>query len=388
MQVIHAGQPFPPSWSFAVFLAGPTPRSPDVPSWRPEALALLAEAGFRGVVFVPETASGDRSPDYDDQVEWERQGLNFADRILFWVPRDLERMPALTTNVEFGRWCTSGKVVLGFPRSAPKNKYLQWLAGVEGVPVSHTLRETITAALEGSTDAAERRAGERHIPLHVWRTPAFQAWYESYKRAGNSLEEARLVWSFCRPGTRQTFAHVLHARIWVAAEGRYKDNEWVLSRPDVACVVLYHRPPGAKLLDTQVVLVREFRTAARTTDGFVRELPGGSHAEAGWSPEEVALAEVREETRLLLAGEQLRRVGSRQLVGTLSSHHGHVFAAELTDAERSGLRERAATGVVGGVTEDTERTFVEVVTLRELLGEGLADWATVGMVLQALTPRS
>jgi 8-oxo-dGTP pyrophosphatase MutT (NUDIX family) len=369
----------------AVFLAGPTPRSPDVPSWRPEALALLAEAGFRGAVFVPETATGECSPDYDDQVEWERQGLNFADRILFWIPRDLERMPALTTNVEFGRWCTSGKVVLGFPPSAPKNKYLKWLASVEGVPVYHTLRETIAAALDGSTDAPERRGGERHVPLHVWRTASFQAWHQSLQRAGNSLEEARLLWSFCPRGTCHTFAHVLHARIWVAAEGRHKDNEWVLSRPDISCVVLYHRPVQADPLDTQIVLVREFRAAARTADGFIRELPGGSHAEAGWPPHEVALAEVHEETGLLLAGERLRRVGSRQLAGTLSSHHGHVFAAELTDAELTGLRERATTGAVGGVAADTEQTFIEVVTVRELLGQGLADWATVGMVMQALT---
>jgi 8-oxo-dGTP pyrophosphatase MutT (NUDIX family) len=383
MQVIYAGQTFPPSWSMALFLAGPTPRSPDVPSWRPEALALLADAGFLGAVFVPETASGERFPDYDDQVEWERQGLNFADRILFWVPRELERMPALTTNVEFGRWCTSGKVVLGYPLAAPKNKYLKWLASVEGVPVYHTLRETVAAALAG-LEAAERVGGERYVPLHLWRSEPFQAWYQSLRGAGNGLEEARVLWSFCRPATGRTFAHVLHARVWVASEGRHKDNEWVLSRPDVSCVVLYHRPPEAGPLDTLVVLVREFRTAARTADGFVHELPGGSHAEADCPPAEVACAEVGEETGLLLAPERLRRVGGRQLVGTLASHHAHVFAAELTAEELALLRQRAATQEACGVAADSERTFLEVVTLRELLASGLADWATLGMVWQAL----
>jgi 8-oxo-dGTP pyrophosphatase MutT (NUDIX family) len=383
MQVVHAGQPFPPSWSMAVFLAGPTPRSPEVPSWRPEALELLAAAGFRGAVFVPEPASGERFPDHDDQAEWERQGLTLADRILFWVPRDLRTMPALTTNVEFGRWCTSGKAVLGYPPSAPHNNYLGWLAGTEEVPVLHSLRETVAAAVVGWAEAPERSGGERYVPLHVWRTEAFQSWYASLRAAGNRLEEARLLWSFNRPGTGHVFAYVLRARVWVAAEGRYKDNEWVLARPDVACAVLYRRGQ-AGLRDTEVVLVREFRTPARTPDGFVHELPGGSHAGEPLPPLLVAVEEVREETGLLLGQERLRRVGSRQLAGTLSSHHGDVFAAELTAAELESLRRRAATGQAGGVAQDTERTLLEVVTVGRLLEEGLTDWATVGMVLQAL----
>ena len=38
----------------SIFLAGPTPRSKEVKSWRPEAIRLLKEKGFDGVVFVPE----------------------------------------------------------------------------------------------------------------------------------------------------------------------------------------------------------------------------------------------------------------------------------------------------------------------------------------------
>src|SRR6266511_3357557 len=38
----------------SLFLAGPTPRSADVPSWRPEALNLLRGLGFAGTVLVPE----------------------------------------------------------------------------------------------------------------------------------------------------------------------------------------------------------------------------------------------------------------------------------------------------------------------------------------------
>jgi ADP-ribose pyrophosphatase YjhB (NUDIX family) len=387
MRVVHAGQPFPESWRLAIFLAGPTPRSPEVPSWRPEALELLAASGFDGVVFVPETPSRERAPEYDNQVEWERQGLNLADRLLFWIPRDLTTLPAFTTNVEFGRWCTSGKVILGFPPSAPKNKYLAWLAGVEGVPVHGTLADSVAAALEGWRDAPERSGGERHVPLHLWQTEAFRAWYASLRAAGNRLEEAQVLWSFARPGKGAAFAWALHARIWVASEGRYKDNEWVLARPDVSCVVLSHRPEGAELLETRVVLVREFRTPARTADGFVHELPGGSHTDSGLSPAEVASEEVSEETGLRLEPGRLCLVGSRQLAATLSAHHGHVFAAELTAEEMERLARQAASGEPCGVEGDSERTYLEIVTVGELLAGELADWATVGMVLQALGER-
>jgi 8-oxo-dGTP pyrophosphatase MutT (NUDIX family) len=383
MRVVYAGQPFPDAWTMAVFLAGPTPRSPEVPSWRPEVLALFAAAGFRGVVFVPEPASGERAPEYDDQVEWERQGLNFADRILFWVPRDLQTMPAFTTNVEFGRWCTSGKIVLGLPPSAPKNKYLAWLAGVEGVPIRYSLAETVTAVLHDGEPATERRDGERHVPLHIWRTETFQAWYRHLRQAGHRLDEARLSWVFA-PHEGRVFAWVLHARVWIESEQRHKENEWVLGRPDLACTILHHRSPGADLLDTRIVLVREFRCAARTPDGFVHELPGGSSSLLGSEPRAIACAEIEEETGLRIAAERLRPLGGRQVAATLSAHHAHTFAAELSAEEMELAQRLAAEGNVAGVVADTERTFIEVATVRDILERGLTDWATVGMVMHAL----
>jgi 8-oxo-dGTP pyrophosphatase MutT (NUDIX family) len=382
MQIVHAGQPFPDSWTFAVFLAGPTPRSADVPSWRPAALAHLESRGFDGVIFVPEPPTGRRSPEYLDQVEWERQGLHFADRIVFWVPRDTATLPGFTTNVEFGRWCTSAKAVLGFPPGAPKTKYLAWLAGVEGVSVHSSLEETLDDALAGWPGAPRRSGGERHVPLHVWNTPAFQGWYRDLTRHGNRLDAAEVLWA--SPGKGLPFAHVLRARVWVAAESRHKENEWVLSRPDVACVVLYHRPPGAGLLETEVVLVKEFRTPGRSADGFVREPPGGSHPGGEEDPVGLAVAEVEEETGFRIDPARLRPLGCRQGAGTLSSHQIHAFAAELSAEEMGLMRRRAAEGRVYGVGEDSERTAVEVLPLRRLLSESLTDWTAVGVLLQAL----
>lgn len=65
--------------------------------------------------------------DYLDQVSWEREALTEATTILFWIPRSFPDMPALTTNVEFGYWMHSGKIIYGRPDNAEKIKYLDWL---------------------------------------------------------------------------------------------------------------------------------------------------------------------------------------------------------------------------------------------------------------------
>ena len=100
----------------SIFLAGPTPRSPDVQSWRPDALKILADLEYTGTVYVPERKSFSPGFKYTDQVEWEYAGLENATIIVFWVPRVIETMPAFTTNVEFGRYVGSGRAVYGRPQ--------------------------------------------------------------------------------------------------------------------------------------------------------------------------------------------------------------------------------------------------------------------------------
>lgn len=113
----------------SIFLAGPTPRSVDIKTWRVEAVKILEELGFDGIVYVPEKENDNRTFDYINQVYWEREALYSATVIAFWIPREIETMPAFTTNVEFGYWLAknSSKVIYGRPDEAKKNKYLDWL---------------------------------------------------------------------------------------------------------------------------------------------------------------------------------------------------------------------------------------------------------------------
>lgn len=111
----------------SIFLAGPTPRGKEVASWRVEAIKKLEELGFDGVVFVPEYSTWIPKENYEEQANWEREALTEATVILFWIPRSFPDLPAFTTNVEFGYWLHSKKVIYGRPDGAPKTKYLDWL---------------------------------------------------------------------------------------------------------------------------------------------------------------------------------------------------------------------------------------------------------------------
>jgi hypothetical protein len=143
MNVIYARQTLPHS----IFLAGPTPRDRNTPSWRPEALDILRCLDYQGMVFVPEDDDYS-NVDYDKQVGWEFDALNCASVIAFWVPRELTKMPAFTTNVEFGMFVHSRKVLLGFPPEAEKMSYLEHHAKVNGVPVFDNLRSLLECAVK------------------------------------------------------------------------------------------------------------------------------------------------------------------------------------------------------------------------------------------------
>ena len=111
----------------SIFLAGPTPRSEKIESWRKQALKKLEELGFDGIVNIPEYSSWISRGNYNDQVLWERKALENAKVILFWIPRELPDMAGFTTNVEFGYWLHSKKVIYGRPDNTPKSRYLDWL---------------------------------------------------------------------------------------------------------------------------------------------------------------------------------------------------------------------------------------------------------------------
>lgn len=410
MNVVWALNEPPESYTKSIFLAGPSPRQQDQSNWRADALSILDRMGYDGVVYVPLPESGIWTRDYESQVTWEVKNLNRADQIVFWVPRS-ESLPGLTTNVEYGRYFDSGRAVLGFPDTATSMRYLAHIGQISGVPQYGSLEETLAEAVRRCGSGSLRSGGERDIPLNIWNLQHFQSWYWAQTSAGNRLDAAEVLFTF-RVGPQKgfVFAFILHVNVHIASEGRNKINEFIFARPDIATVVGYQKPSvshndfrsfaedtvyrnsAARLLDFEIAIIREFRSPARTTDGFIREVPGGSSWKPGTDPFVTMTHELEEETGLgessgfTLDPARLRRVGSRQLCGTLSVHQAHVFAVELTEKEMAFLRSQQDDNVVHGVEADTERTYVEVHRLGDLLASNsnLLDWSVLGQILTAL----
>lgn len=392
MEVVYTGEEMPEKFTKSIFLAGPTPRNKEEQeSWRPDALRILEDKGFDGVVFVPEDRKGEFKLEYDDQIAWEEKYLNVADCIVFWVPRDIEpdskgypKMAAFTTNVEFGTWQTSGKIVFGAPPKATKNGYLKYYSEKYNVPMADTLADTLNDAMDMLGEGAERSGGERYVPLLIWNQESFQSWYKAQTGAGNRLEEAKMLFNF-RPRFKDfVFLWILHVKVYVEAEDRIKDNEFVMARPDISSVCLYHKTSAgfpASWKDIEVVLVREFRSPASTENGFILELPGGSSTKKA-NPEEVAAEEVHEEMGLYIEPDRLKLYGTRQLAGTFSTHKANLFAAEITADELEWLKSQK--DIAHGNEADSERTFIEIHPVSQLVNSESIDWTTLGMVLSVI----
>jgi hypothetical protein len=381
LTVVYALEEAPESFDKSIFLAGPTPRDEKAQSWRPEAIEVLRHVGFDGVVFIPEARDGVWHGDKVAQIGWEERSLHLSDSIIFWVPRNMETMPALTTNTEFGRWEDSGRVVLGSPDTAVRNEYLLHYAHKLDIPVAYTLEGVIYLALEMVDTGAKRTLGEREVPLYIWKTPSFQQWYENLQNAGNTLTHARVVWTFrVGPGRQFVFFWALHVDVYIAGEARHKTNEVVLARPDISTIVMYQR--AAVLDDSPVVLIQEYRSPVSNAEGYVNEVPGGSSFKPGGSPLQLAADEAHEESGLSIDSSRFKAHEARQMVATMSAHKAHLFSVEVTDDELEQVRRSA--GVAFGVAQDTERTFVSVTTLGEIRRANTMDWSMLGMILQVL----
>jgi len=145
MEIVYSGEEI----SSSVFLAGPTPRRKEVVSWRPEAIKIFERLNFNGVIYYPEDRFGnDFEFNKNNQIEWEQRCLNISSVILFWIPRDIKSMPGFTTNLEFGRYMDSGKIVLGVPDSASKMSWIKYHTKKIGIPIYDSLEKTVIGAIE------------------------------------------------------------------------------------------------------------------------------------------------------------------------------------------------------------------------------------------------
>lgn len=113
---------------------------------------MFESMGHRGWIFVPEPAAGLDAWAWGgkEQMDWERHHLAQASVILFWIPRSEDKLPGLTTNLEFGMWICRDphKVVFGAPIDAWKMDSLEYYGRVHNVERHLTLSDTVYATME------------------------------------------------------------------------------------------------------------------------------------------------------------------------------------------------------------------------------------------------
>lgn len=387
MKLIYSDSPLPNEISGGIFLAGPSPREKSVVDWRLEAVRLLKELDFKGEVYLPIPekrfwgGEDDASWTYDNQIQWECDAREMADVILFWIPRELKTMPGFTTNVEFGEDLSSGKMMYGRPAGAEKCRYLDKRVEGIGLVVHDDLEALLKATIQRIGSGAVRHGGEVDVPLFIWNTLHFQSWYKSLKLAGNRLDGARLLHHFCLPGGA-VLSFTLSVKVWVEAESTWKENEFIISQPDISVVVAYYKP-NPDQGRAKVVLIREFRSTVNNDYGYVWELPGGSSVDESDS-RKVAHQELMEETGISI--DDLTRfeyLGAAQLAATVSTHKAHLYSVQLTESEYQAVAALDEKNVALGNTAEGERTTVHLVDAEDLDQFSL-DFSMIGMISCAL----
>lgn len=384
MELVYAREELPKKVTKTVFLAGPTLRSghpEDMYSWREDAVKYFEELEFDGHVYIPEARDGKYSEHYVDQVEWEEEALNAADLIIFWVPRDLEFLPGFTTNDEWGHWKNFGKVLFGAPKDAEKVRYQLHYAEKNFIPVFEDLKDLCIHVVDRLGDGVERFEGETKVPVEYWNHQGFQSWYQDLEEAGNVLEDVKILWEWrIRHANNLLFSFAFWAKVWITEEERYKENEYVFTRTNIASCVLYK--PNEDILETDVVLVKEFRSPVSNKEGYVYEIPGGSSMKNETDMRKITLDEIEEETGVKISDDRLVELGSRQLQATSMSHKCFLYKVEIDDSELIDIIKRH--DETYGNEEDTELTYVRVFKLKSLLKSDILDWANLGMIFDAI----
>lgn len=304
------------------------------------------------------------------------------------------------------RWAAQRPLVLlltGLAPKSPERAALLRALGEQRVQLAATPDEAVAHLLRVLRPGMLRKGTECRIPLLLWRSPSFQSWYQALRHAGHELEDAELEWTHrVRSPGRPPFLWAVRPRVRIANERRQIGGEVVIGRADISAVVLYrqvaHTEPGrhevvshegpVRRTGVEVVMVREYRAATRNALGFAWMLPGGSAARASEraaDPLATAVQEILEETGLRIVPSQLTAVpsGDRQLVASLSSHHAQLFRAELSDAQVAQVQAAQAAGRPFGATP-TERCYVHLRPLTEILADPSVDWSQLGMLSAAL----
>lgn len=150
MNIVYTKESLTENTKPTIFLAGPVPRDHHPEHWRKDAIDYLDQKQFTGTVYCPMLQGCQYIPDHEyngTHMDWEYDAMHKSDLILFWMPRDMKRYLALTSNIEWGMWFDTGKVVLGYPTDAEHMDHIHHFAERHEIAIAHTLHDTIDNGL-------------------------------------------------------------------------------------------------------------------------------------------------------------------------------------------------------------------------------------------------
>lgn len=387
MELIYSKESFPQTLSKSIFLAGPTPRKDLSLSWREECVEVFKELNYDGTLFLP--INRDHIPfnpdTLEEQIDWEIKSLNACDCILFWIPRlmreDYEMM-GLTTNVEFGRYLNSYKLIIG--GNDTKNFYLQYISK-DKYKWHYDMKDLVKDAIDFVGNPVERHGVECKIPKHIFTSKQFMNWYNGMKSAGNRLEDISIDYEFHGKKTNNLYIAIWHPHVYVEEskdgikEQRIKSNEIVVGRPDMSYICAYYIDEHGGIW---VIVCEEFRSAVNNSAGMVFELPGGSSLKEGEDELETASHELEEETGLRIESSRFKRVAMKQSAATLASHKICLFSVRLNSDEFEQVKNDTNSH---GISEDSELIHIHLIQPLEEQYYEYMDWTTIGMLEQCMS---
>lgn len=389
MKLVFSDDQLPTEVTKSIFLAGPSPRyyigsKIATDTWRHLAVDLLAEAGYDGHVFIPlpkfafyPGIATDQVIDYLRQIEWEKSAMNRADVLFFYVDRKQDNQ-GLTTNIEFGKYVDSGRMVYCRPRDAVKVRYMDELVIGADKPFFTSMKEGLIASVERIGEGVHRVDGECAVPAIVFKSEQFQDWYGNVKKAGNELRgfEIKSILTFKQDSF--LFGFAAWVNVFITRENRSKTNEWIFSRTATSYVAAYYdHPDGFR----RILLTREFRSPANNNQGYVYELAGGSSVGEKVTPIENAAKELEEETGLKVTDHsRFKFLGNRQTFATYLTMRMFAVGIALTEEEFNQVQSDAEKATILGENEEEQITLHIAKESEILSGQYPCDWTTLGII--------
>jgi len=189
------------------------------------------------------------------------------------------------------------------------------------------------------------------------------------KKSQKELKKARVLYSLRKSNESSDLLFwAISLELSSKEDSSIKSNEVVFSGMDTASLLMYKK--NETLENSEVVLVKNFRSSVSNADGYLYELPGTYFLT---QPVEVAqlISNVSAQTGFSPEKSKISTSNVRKMMSSFSAHQGILHFLELPEED------------LKKINEETGKNFV-VLSVSSLLEKNLVDWSILGMILSSM----